>query len=366
MRYPRVFNGKRRAKLELGRDVLLFFEDRDRDTFIRGDRRLRRLLRKTVGLARPNRQRVSGFEMSFCLLKNALASVCQNVRINDFALARANPEFPVGIIGYGHVLNDWRLPNPAVLGPGLYDHPKQNLTLLHDPRFRSYIVLCDWMRDLYSSEWDAEALVTWFGGIDVADWPDARDSHKDWDFLVYDKIRWHRDRLVPDFQQPLLAKLTGRGLSFKIVRYGRYTLGQYRTLLRRSRAMLFLCEHETQGMAYQEALASNVPVLAWDQGYWLDPNRTLWEAQPIKASSVPYFSETCGERFRDLEDFDQSLDHFRARFNRYEPRAYIADALSPALSAELYLRAYRQAAQHPARSISASQTSSTPVSSGRA
>ena len=39
------------------------------------------------------------------------------------------------------------------------------------------------------------------------------------------------------------------------------TVQSYRALLRRSKSMLFLCESETQGMAYQEALASNVPVL---------------------------------------------------------------------------------------------------------
>jgi hypothetical protein len=334
-----------RGKLELGRDVLLFFEDRDRDTFVRGDRRLRRLVRKTVELARPNRQRMSGFEMSFRLLKNALTRANQHVRVNNFALALANPEFPIGIVGHNHTLKDWRLPNPAVLGPGLYDHPKQNLKLFDDARFRSFIVLCDWMRDLYSTGWGAETLVPWFGGINVADWADVRDAHKEWDFLVYDKIRWNRDRLVPEFQQPLLEKLTSRGLSFKIVRYGCYTLPQYRGLLKRSRAMLFLCEHETQGMAYQEAMASNLPVLAWDQGYWLDPNRPLWEEQPVKASSVPYFSESCGERFRDVADFDHALDNFWAGLNRYEPRAYVAGALSPAASAELYLRAYYQAAE---------------------
>ena len=37
--------------------------------------------------------------------------------------------------------------------------------------------------------------------------------------------------------------------------------------------MIFLVEHETQGIAYQEAMACDVPILAWDQGNWLDPKR---------------------------------------------------------------------------------------------
>ena len=36
--------------------------------------------------------------------------------------------------------------------------------------------------------------------------------------------------------------------------------------------MIFLCEHETQGIAYQQALSRNVPILAWDRGGdWQDP-----------------------------------------------------------------------------------------------
>jgi hypothetical protein len=51
------------------------------------------------------------------------------------------------------------------------------------------------------------------------------------------------------------------------VRYKFHDHYSYRRLLQRSRALVFLCEHETQAIAYQEALASNVPVLAWDNGY---------------------------------------------------------------------------------------------------
>ena len=61
-----------RMKLALDRDVLLFFEDRDHDVAIPGDRRFRRFLRKTVAPVRPHRQHVSGFEMAFRKLCKAL------------------------------------------------------------------------------------------------------------------------------------------------------------------------------------------------------------------------------------------------------------------------------------------------------
>ena len=330
--------------LSLDRDVLLFFEDRDRDTFVRGDRRLRRYVRKAIGVFRPNKQQVSGFEMSFILLGRALRGIGRTVHVNDFALARRNPRFPVGICGYSHILDGWSLRNPAVLGPGLFDHPKQRPALMLDSRFRSYLVLSEWMKKLFR-QYGPDMLDLWFGGIDLQEWPDLSRERKDVDVLVYDKIRWNRDNLVPNLREPLLAELARRGLSYKIVRYGRHRHEEYHKLLRRSRWMLFICEHETQGMAYQEALASNLPVLAWDQGYWLDPNRPLFEEEPVKASSVPYFGAECGERFVGVNDFSPALDRFSAGLQRFTPRAWVRENLSPKKSAELYLHAYNRAAR---------------------
>jgi len=327
----------------LGRDVLLFFEDRDRDTFVTGDRRLRRRLRKAVGIFRPHKQRVSGFEVSFTLLCQALRLAGKTVHINDFRLAGRNPQFPVALCGYAHILDNWRLPNPAVLGPGLYDHPKQSPRLMHDPRFRAYFMLCDWMRDMFATVYDPRSLRMWFGGIDLAGWPDTKGYSKDIDVLVYDKIRWKREFYEPNLLRPVLDELSRRNLRYEILRYGRYTHEAYRKLLARSRSMIFLCENETQGMAYQEALASNVPVLAWDQGFWLDPNRERWDDEPVPATSVPYFSERCGDRFKGAADFAQALERFWGNLNWYAPRSYVSEHLSFGKSAELFLDAYHAA-----------------------
>jgi len=53
------------------------------------------------------------------------------------------------------------------------------------------------------------------------------------------------------------------GHSVEELRYGSYEESDYRRALSRCRAMIFLCQHESQGIAYQEALASGVPVFAW-------------------------------------------------------------------------------------------------------
>lgn len=328
---------------ELGANtVLLFYREFERDTLVPGDRHLKRLIRPLYHRL-TRRQKVSGFLVWYRMLVAALKAQGFDVRQNDYRAARRNPQHPVGLIGYPEILDGWDLPNPAVLGPGLIDHPKLAPALMDDPRFRSYVVTCDWMRDLFAPYYGADRLVPWYGGIDLAEWPDRSDHAKTVDVLVYDKIRWNRDRFVPELLEPVLAALAARGLSVETVRYKHYDHATYRDLLARSRSMVFLCEHETQGMAYQEALASNVPILAWDNGFWLDPHRAEWEDHPVPASSVPYFSPECGEKFSGAEELEPALDRFWSRLDGYTPRAYVARELSQEGSARLYMSHYRRA-----------------------
>ena len=90
-----------------------------------------------------------------------------------------------------------------------------------------------------------------YAGIDTDEWPDASGYPKDIDFLIYDKIRWNHDKLAIELLQPIRKMLQGRGLLTHTIRYKFRDRRTYRRLLQRSRAMIFLCVHETQGLAYQ-------------------------------------------------------------------------------------------------------------------
>jgi glycosyltransferase involved in cell wall biosynthesis len=318
------------------RDVLLFFEDYDRDTFFKHDRRIRRGLRRVYHRFRTGRPKVTGFQVWFLLLKQALEQSGCRVHVNDFRLARDNPRAPVGICGYPHILEDWWLPNPAVLGPGLWDHPSQAPNQMEDARFRVYVTTCDWQHDMFARVYGEARCGHWHAGFDLADWPDVSALTKDVDVLIYDKVRWRRDHFEPELIAPLRAALDARGLKHETIRYGRYDYRDYRRRLERCKAMIFLCEHETQGMAYQEAMASNVPILAWDPGIWVDPNAQKYDAKPIPACSVPFFDDTCGDRFRDFAEYVPALERFWNRRATLAPRDYVARELSLVGSATAY------------------------------
>jgi glycosyltransferase involved in cell wall biosynthesis len=103
--------------------------------------------------------------------------------------------------------------------------------------------------------------------------------------------------------------------------------------------MLFLCEHETQGIACQEAMASNVPVLAWDEGVLVDPMFRKFAPDDFRVTSVPYFDDRCGERFT-LPNFEIAFSKFWNNLDGYSPRQYVLERLSLEKCAQAYLAAY--------------------------
>ncbi len=322
-----------------GKAILLFYQEAECDTFFRNDRYLKRAVRPLYNQLLQRRKK-TGFRVSFDLLKEALQQQQRwLVRVNDYATARKYPDYPVGLVGYPVLLERWKLPNPAVLGSALYDHPKQAPRLLEDRRFRRYLVPSQWPYDMFHPYY-GDACAQWFAGIDTAQWPDISAKPKSVDFLIYDKIRWDHSHHERALLQPIRELLQRRGFRIEVIRYNHHDHAAYRALLERSRAMIFLCEHESQGLAYQEAMASNVPVLAWDPGVWVDPLAKQLGVPGIAASSVPYFSADCGERFVDWPGFEPALERFIDRLPRLRPRDYVRENLSMKRSAEIYAGHY--------------------------
>lgn len=281
----------------------------------------------------------TGFFAAFLALCKSLRSVGCLVRINDFEAARRNPDHPIGLAGYPSVLPATdALPNPRIFGPGDFGQPPQSAQVAADPRMKLLIQPSLWYAD-YFRPYCGDKLLVWFAGIDTGLWRPTPKDKKQTDFLVYDKIRWRRDQLVPLVLERTTRALEERGCSFEIVRYGRHHRSEFSAALRRASAMIFLCEHETQGLAYQEALACDVPVLAWDEGELVDPVERALAPPDLKVSTVPYFDDRCGRRFT-LANFERELDLFRQAMPSFTPRAYVEENLSQAVSASLYLRAY--------------------------
>jgi hypothetical protein len=104
--------------------------------------------------------------------------------------------------------------------------------------------------------------------------------------------------------------------------------------------MIFLCEHETQGIAYQQALSSDVPIFAWDRGGpWQDPSYYPHKVVFGPVTSVPYWDERCGMKFADVHAFRDKWEEFwdGIKSGRFAPRNYILENLTLEKCARRYI-----------------------------
>ena len=308
----------------VGRTCIYFIETPS-DRWVKGDHKWRAPIRRLVRGPTP----VGGIKSVFMNLCLGLGKLGAPFEVNlPFAELRSRDR--VGVVGLGrNCLEGYRQSNPILAGVAIAAHPAEWPDLFEQFPVARYVVHCDWVKAMYERHYGPRVAL-WAVGIDTERWLPVAVGVKSVDFLVYDKVRWDHDRVHAAMVQPILSTLRRRGLSFETIRYSRYRPQDYAAALARARAMLFLCEHETQGLAYQEALSSDVPVLAWNPRLWLDPWRFRYGETIVPATSVPFFNERCGRTFKGYPDFEAQLDEFLSALHakNLAPRDYIFEESS--------------------------------------
>ena len=314
---------------------LYFIKPPEKDRWIKGDKYLRYFIRRLLrGKPRPG-----GVEKVFINLCRGLDQLGADYRVN-VPFSQLKPSDKIAILGAGkHCLDGYNQPNKIVAGIGLMTHPSEWPDLCSQYPVVKYLQHSEWAADVYKPYFGNAVCDIWPVGIDTDYWSPVEPSEKKTDVLIYNKIRWNKEQLYPDLLEPIKTYLTSKKLSFKEIVYGEYAEKAYHELLTQSRSMIFLCEHESQGIACCEALSMDIPVLAWDNGYCLDPNRFLWGDETIPATSVPIFNEDCGERFDGMLNFESSADTFFQKLNekKYSPRKFILQNITLKKSAETFL-----------------------------
>lgn len=316
---------------------LIIYDRKDppRDRWIPGDRYVRPIVRRIVrGAPRPGG--LDKVRTNLCLGLDKLgASYVVNPPFN-----KIRDTDLVTVLGRGRTcLEGYRRANHIMAGIGLMTHPAEWPNLFNEYPVVCYLQHSEWVRNIYAAYFGESRVKTWPVGIDTDTWVPSPDDKKTVDFLIYDKIMWERSRNEAELLNPILEVFRRRQITWEVIRYGEYRPDTYRASLRRCRAMLFLCEHESQGIAYQEAMSAGVPILAWNQGWWLDPNRIKWNAKHTPATSVPFFDQRCGIWFRDILEFGDKLDTFLTNLKSgvFDPRSYVTEVLSIPLCAARFI-----------------------------
>jgi glycosyltransferase involved in cell wall biosynthesis len=313
----------------------LFYREPDGDRWFPYDRIPRRFIRRV----RYGPRRPGGQERVFLNLCLGLDRLGIPYNANNLRYARGHPEELCCILGKRQVLDTFGLPNPLMVGPCCYDHAIDAPDLASRAAVRRILVPGEWMRRMCEALW-GDRVFAWPVGIDTDLWAPEQSVPKTIDFILYNKIRWDHAYRESNLLEPLRTELRRRNLTFSEVKYGSYKPDQYRALLSTARAMIFVCEHETQGIAYQEALASGVPILAWDHGgEWLDPSYHPDRVRYGPISSVPYWDSTCGEKFADVGMFSSALERFQQGLaaGTYSPRDFILTHLELKAAARAFV-----------------------------
>jgi hypothetical protein len=315
----------------------LFFEDKD-DRWFSGDRYIRQALRRVLF----GKARINGQLRVFLNLCAGLDRLGIGYRINDYRYIEKHPNELACIIGRSFVLDRIKWKNPLLLGVAIYNHPLDDPNLFNRLPVKALLVPGGWYADMFRPYWPN--TVVWPVGIDTDVWTPSRAQDKTVDVLLYDKVHWDRGRFSPELIEPIRAHLRKEGRSFLELRYGNYKEEDYQAALSRCRTMIFLCQHESQGIAYQQALSSGVPVCAWDPGgAWMDPNYFPDRVRFEPVSSVPYWDDRCGIKFVDVATFEGGWRNFWSQVEAggFSPREYILDNLT----LEKQARAYYEIAQ---------------------
>jgi hypothetical protein len=323
---------------KLDKPINIFYSEPDPDRWFTYDRYPRRLIRRLVR----GEQKPGGVATIAINLLKGFDRIDFPYRYNDYSYIRKHPEEIACIIGKPHLVFERKWKNPIILGAGIYSHPIECADLFGKyPNVKRVLVPGEWMCDMFMPAYGNKVL-SWPVGIDTERWK-PYDSVKSFDFLIYDKIRWQHEQMEKELVTPVTKVLDEQKLSYHFIKYGQYTHSELTEKLKVSKAVIFLCEHETQGLAYQQILATNTPILAWDRGgFWQDPHYYPERVKYQPVSSVPYWDEHCGVKFANAADFEPKLNLFLNKINNFKPRDYILENLTLEKCAEKYLAIFSE------------------------
>lgn len=131
--------------------------------------------------------------------------------------------------------------------------------------------------------------------------------------LIYFKNREEQDL------QKVTKFLIFKNIPYKLFKYGTYSNNDLINEARKSKFCVLINGSESQGIAVQEILMTNLPIFVW--------NVKSANLNNI-SSSAPYFDDRCGMIAGNFNEFINNFDNFVNNLNYYEPRQIILDKMT--------------------------------------
>lgn len=158
-------------------------------------------------------------------------------------------------------------------------------------------------------------------GVDTDRFKDSKSITERNKVLVYYK---HRH---PDDLNTVLSFLQSMKIEYRLFSYTQnYSEEDFRTYLQECKYAIWVGCSESQGFALEETLSCNVPILVWNV---FSLTQEYGQNYPhYDATTIPYWSEECGEYFYNAEELKPAYNLFISKLHQYSPRNYILNNLS--------------------------------------
>jgi len=160
-------------------------------------------------------------------------------------------------------------------------------------------------------------------GIDTEEFKPSK-CEKNIVFIYYKD----RDPNLLIFMKQMLKEMH---IEFVIITYGKYKEEEYKKILNKSKYGIWIGRQESQGIALQEALSFNVPLLVWNVSKRGDEYPLPKEKEQVSemfATTIPYWDDRCGRVFYNKLDFKNIFNKFLNELKEFKPRNFILEELN--------------------------------------
>ena len=143
------------------------------------------------------------------------------------------------------------------------------------------------------------------------------------DNYQFDCLIYFKNRELKSLNE-IISFLKNKNIRYKVLKYGDYKNKQLVKYALKSKFGLILGSTESQGIAINELMATNLPLFV------IDKNINNYENIKLYGTTVPYWSSECGEKILDLNEFKMNFQRFLKNYesNTYKPNNLINEKLS--------------------------------------
>lgn len=211
----------------------------------------------------------------------------------------------------------------TLAGPNLFINPKDIPDEINLSKI-IYIHPSQGVKEIWKKKgYEKSPIEIWPVGIDTDEFKPTEKPKKY--ILVYLKNREEKD--LESVKNILKSK------EYKIVRYGNYNEKEYKEHLLQSKYIIWVGCPESQGLALEEALSMNIPVLVIDEG--------KTECGEV-LTSAPYFNERCGLIINNFDNLENAIASMETQLLEFKPREYILENLSLEKQARDFVNLYEK------------------------